>query len=105
MSFDKIADKKIREAMQQGEFDNLPNRGKRLDPDDYFKWPADLRMAYSVLKSAGCVPEEVSMLKDIANLEASLAKASREDERARIRKALDLRRTELNLALERAKRR
>lgn len=105
MGFDKIADRKIREAMQQGEFDNLPNRGKPIDLEEYFKWPADLRMAYSVLKSAGCVPQEVSMLKDIANLEESLARALREDERARIRKAIDLRRTELNLALERAKRR
>jgi hypothetical protein len=105
MSFEKIADRKIREAMQEGEFDNLPNRGKRINLEEYFKWPADLRMAYSVLKSAGYVPEEVSMLKDIARLEESLAKAQEDDERVRIRKALDLRRTELGLALERAKRR
>jgi hypothetical protein len=105
MGFDRIADRKIREAMQEGEFDNLPNRGRPIDLDEYFKWPADLRMAYSVLKSAGCVPEEVELLNEIAALERTLGEALREDERARLRKTIDSRRTQLNIALERAKRR
>lgn len=105
MGFDRIADLKIREAMQEGEFDNLPNRGKPVDLDEYFKWPAELRMAFSVLKSAGCVPEEVELLNEIATLELTLAGALREDERARLRKTIALRRTQLNIALERAKRR
>lgn len=105
MGFDRIADRKIREAMQEGEFDNLPNCGRPIDLDEYFKWPEDLRMAYSVLKSAGCVPEEVQLLNEIAALERTLGGALREDERARLRKIIDSRRTQLNIALERAKRR
>jgi len=105
MGFDRIADRKIREAMQEGEFDNLPNRGKPVDLDEYFKWPADIRMAYSVLKSAGCVPEEVDLLNAIAALERTLAAAQGDDEQARLRKTIALRRTQLEIALERAKRR
>lgn len=105
MGFDRIADRRIREAMQEGEFDNLPNRGKPVDLDEYFKWPADIRMAYSVLKSAGCVPEEVELLNEIAALERTLAAAQREDERAQLCKTIALRRTQLEVALERAKRR
>lgn len=103
MGFDRIADRKIREAMQEGEFDNLPNRGKPVDLDEYFKWPADIRMAYSVLKSAGCVPEEVDLLNAIAALERTLAAAQGDDEQARLRKTIALRRTQLEIALERAK--
>ncbi len=105
MGFDRIADRRIREAMQEGEFDNLPNRGKPVDLDEYFKWPADIRMAYSVLKSAGCVPEEVDLLNAIAALERTLAAAQGDDEQARLRKTIALRRTQLEIALERAKRR
>lgn len=105
MGFDRIADRKIREAMQEGEFDDLPNRGKPVDLDEYFKWPADMRMAYSVLKGAGCVPEEVELLNEIAALERTLTAAHGDDERARLVKLIALRRTQLELALERAKRR
>jgi hypothetical protein len=105
MGFDRIADRKIREAMQEGAFDNLPNHGRPVDLDEYFTWPEDIRMAYSVLKSAGCVPEVVERLNEIAALERTLAGALREDERARLRKTIDVRRTQLNIALERAKRR
>src|SRR5262245_13284826 len=59
MAFERIAELKIREAMQAGEFDDLPNAGARLDFEEYFRLPAHLRMAYSVLKSADCLPEEV----------------------------------------------
>lgn len=105
MGFDRIADRKIREAMQEGEFDDLPNRGKPVDLDEYFKWPADMRMAYSVLKGAGCVPEEVELLNEIAALERTLTTAHGDHERARLVKLIALRRTQLELALERAKRR
>jgi len=56
MAWERIAENKIREAIQDGEFDNLPGSGKPIDLDEYFKLPADLRVAYSLLKSANCVP-------------------------------------------------
>src|SRR5215467_11778362 len=78
---EKLIEEKIREAMEKGEFDNLPGKGKPLDLDAYFATPADLRLGYSVLKSAGCVPVEVELQKEIASLKAQLAEC--DDERKR----------------------
>ena len=57
MSFQKNVDEKIKEAIARGEFDNLPGKGKPLDPDAYFATPEHLKMGYSILKSADIIPE------------------------------------------------
>ena len=43
MSFEKIAEEKIEEAIAAGEFDNLPGQGKPLDLDAYFATPEQMR--------------------------------------------------------------
>jgi hypothetical protein len=98
--FERIAERKIREAMQAGEFDNLPH-GKRIDLEEYFKLPPDLRMAYSILRSAGCVPEEVEMLREVDRLQSQLEAATGEDARAPLRRALGEARLRLDVMLER----
>lgn len=91
---------KIREAIDAGEFDRLPNAGSRLDLESYFAMPAHLRMAYSVLKNANCLPEEVQLLNTVARLEAEIGNApDREIERLSV--ALQEARLRLALALER----
>jgi hypothetical protein len=66
MDFEKIAEEKIREAMERGEFDNLPGSGKPLQGlDSYFATPEGLRLGFSVLKNAGFLPEEMTLLKEI----------------------------------------
>ena len=67
--------------MSEGKFDHLPRRGA-IDLDEYFKWPAELRMAYSILKSAGCVPEEVELLHDVDRIGTELAAATDDGRRA-----------------------
>ena len=62
------ADEKIKEAIATGEFDNLPGKGKPLDLNAYFATPENLRMGYSILKSAGIIPEEMKLLKQIEGL-------------------------------------
>jgi predicted DNA-binding protein (UPF0251 family) len=57
-----------------------------------------------VLKSAGCVPEEVELLRDVDRLETSLAGAQDEPQRARLRRDLAEARLKLALALERRRR-
>jgi DnaJ-like protein len=96
MAFERIAEQRIREAMQAGELDNLPNAGSRIDLEGYFSLPAHLRMAWSVLKSANCLPAEVLLLNDIARLERELARATPEQ---RDRVAAELRAAQLRLAL------
>jgi hypothetical protein len=78
MSFERIAEEKIREALANGEFDNLAGKGKPIDHSAYFAAPADVRLGYSVLKSNGFVPEEVEMLKEIEALKTEAEAAEPE---------------------------
>ena len=67
-----IAENRIREAQQNGEFDNLPGMGKPLEFEDDSNIPEDLRMAYKILKNAGCLPPEIEERKEINKLAALL---------------------------------
>ena len=85
MPFDRIAEAKIREAMEEGQFDNLPGSGKPLQElDAYFATPEDLRIGYWILKSSGFVPEEVSILRQIGLLKEQSGTSNDSAERARI---------------------
>ena len=101
MTFSRIAENRIREAIEQGEFDNLPGAGQPVNLDEYFSTPEDLRMAYSVLKNANCRPVEVELLHEIDRLQQALAAAADEAARATLQRALAHRRTELAILLER----
>jgi hypothetical protein len=100
VAFEKIAQQKIQEAIEAGEFDNLPNAGQKLDLDSYFALPPHLRMAYSVLKSANCVPQEIELLNEVARAEAAVAAAAPEH-RDRLTRELEAARLRLNVALDR----
>jgi hypothetical protein len=56
---DFLVEQKLAEAVSRGEFDNLPGAGRPLDLDDDKLVPEELRVAYRILKNAGCVPPEV----------------------------------------------
>jgi hypothetical protein len=97
---EKLIEEKIREAMENGEFDNLPGKGKPLDLDAYFATPADLRLGFSVLKSAGCLPVEVELQNEIESLKARLRVC--DDERAgeSLRKEIEGKTLKLNLLMD-----
>jgi hypothetical protein len=74
MDFEKIAEEKIREAIKEGEFDDLPGRGRPLQGlDSYFATPENVRLGYSVLKNSGFIPEEAALLKEINTLKEQVA--------------------------------
>jgi len=99
----KSADEAIRAAMERGDFNNLSNKGKKLDLDDYFNTPEDLRLGFSLLKNADYVPEEVQLLKEIGKLQEKLAQISGETERKKVLKEIEGRRLKYNLLMERRK--
>ena len=101
MSFNRIAENRIREAIEQGEFDNLPGSGKPVNLEEYFNTPEDVRMAHSILKNANCRPMEVELLSEIARLEQALSAAVDDEARATLQRELNHRRTELAILLER----
>ena len=78
-----IADRKIREAMAEGAFDNLAGAGKPLDlTENPFEDPSD-RMANRLLKNNGFSPDWIEEAKEI------------EAESARLRSDAEISRPEL----------
>jgi hypothetical protein len=96
-----MAELRIREALAQGEFENLPNAGQPLNLEDYFSGPADLRMAYSLLKSANCAPVEIDLLNDIARLKRAIDDAPDAETKQALGRALASQHTRLAMLLER----
>jgi len=99
--FSRVAEQRIKEAMAQGEFANLPGAGKPLNLEEYFSTPEEWRLAFSVLKNARCLPAEVELLREITRLEETLAAASDTVERRELQRTIVNRRTELAMMLER----
>ncbi|WP_432738576.1 DnaJ family domain-containing protein [Maridesulfovibrio sp. FT414] len=60
-----IAEAKIKEAERNGEFDDLPCKGRPIEYEDDSMIPQELRMAYKALKNAGYLPPEMQLRKDI----------------------------------------
>jgi hypothetical protein len=48
-----VAERKIEEALAEGQFDELPGMGKPLHFADLSHLPPDMRMAYTILKNSG----------------------------------------------------
>jgi hypothetical protein len=94
---EKIAEEKIREAEQRGEFKNLPGAGKPLALEDDSMIPEQLRMAYKILKNSNFVPPEVEDKKEIKNIRDMLEKTSDESERYRQIQKLNLIITRMNM--------
>ena len=69
---DAVAEERIQEALRRGDFDHLPGAGKPLELDDDRLVPAEIRVAYRILKNSGYVPPEVLERREIAELEARL---------------------------------
>ncbi|SFE18155.1 protein of unknown function [Lentibacillus persicus] len=54
-----IVEDKIKESIENGDFDNLPGKGKKLNVRDELPGLSpELNQAYKILKNAGFVPEE-----------------------------------------------
>jgi len=63
----------LRESELSGELAAAPSFGKPLDfGDGYDETPAELRMAMKVLKDAGVVPHEVTLMREAASLQARI---------------------------------
>ena len=105
MSLEKLIDQMIREAMQEGEFDELEGTGKPVDLSSYFATPEDLRAGHAVMKNAGVIPEEMQLLKDAHDLRQELEQCQTEEQRLALKKRLDQKMLRYNLLRERQGRR
>ncbi len=94
--YEKIVEQRIKEAMEKGEFDDLPGKGKPLPLEDDSHVPEDLRLAYKVLKNADCLPPELLEKKEILQMEDMLAKIPDEKERYKLIKKINFKIMKLN---------
>jgi hypothetical protein len=76
-----LVEERIRMAIQDGAFDDLPGRGRPLDLGDDALVPAEMRPAYRVLKNAGYIPEELELRRQIADVQELLGQALDAEER------------------------
>lgn len=71
--FARIAEAKIQEGMESGQFDGLPGRGKPLRFDDMSGVPPHLRLGYKILRNAGVAPPEVELRREVYRLDREIA--------------------------------
>jgi hypothetical protein len=88
--FTLLAERKIAEAIANGELDGLPGTGRPLELDDDSHVPEELRAAYRILKNAGYVPPAVEAINRIAELERLVREAPDEDARLGVMRKLAL---------------
>ena len=97
-----IAERKILEAMERGEFDDLPGKGKPLDLSDGNPMvPDELRMAYKVMKNAGCLPPELELHNEIVRLRDLVDAARDETQRNARIKELNVKLLRFNILTKR----
>lgn len=87
-----LVEKRIRKAIECGEFTDLPGMGRPLALDDDLLVPVEVRVANRILKNAGLLPPELLDRQELAALERDAWRAEDFDARVRaIQKASLLR--------------
>lgn len=81
--FELIADRKIRDAQEEGKFDNLPGRGRPLQLEIDSRVPPEQRAAYRLMKEANLLPDWIELDKQIRRRQERIA--ARVEEYARRR--------------------
>jgi hypothetical protein len=107
--WETLIERQIRQAMEEGRFDNLPHQGEPL-PNDDNPYAGDWGLAYHVLRNAGVAPPWVEADKEVRQLlerrDAILARAASGPApspfaRSRDRAALEQLVTAINAAIAR----
>ena len=99
-AFEIVAERKIQEAIDRGEFDNNPLAGKPLPPDGLDNVSPELRMALKILKNAGVVPEEIELRKQIVSLQEMLRTCASDEERVSLQVKLNEKQLRYNMLAE-----
>ena len=98
-------EEKIQKWLAENPGERLPGTGSPLDLDEYFRWPEDMRLAYSLLKGSGHIPEEVELLRDLADLKQRLQRCTDPIGKKDLQRFIEEKEVALNLKIERARRR
>lgn len=90
--WESLVERQIREAMDEGKFDDLPHQGEPL-PNDGNPYAGDRGMAFHVLRNAGVAPPWIEADKEVRELlarrDAILARAAAEPARSAVARDRD----------------
>lgn len=100
LRFDFMVESKIQEAIEKGEFKNLPGFGKPLDLE-FMNQPAHIRIATTIMKNANVLPEELEIRKEVYSLRRQLKDVKDPSERKLILKKILDKSTRYNIMMER----
>lgn len=100
--FAKIAEDRIRRAMEEGDFDSLAGSGKPLKLEDETWIPEDLRSCYRILKNAGCIPRELELRKEIMSLKDLIYTLDDDKERMKKIREMGLKIMQFNMMRKRS---
>lgn len=103
--FEKLAEKKMQDALKNGDFDDLPGKGKPIILEDLYGVPPEDRMANKILKNAGVLPPQMSLRKEINELKKMILECESEQEKRELRKKLEEKATSYEILKERMRRR
>lgn len=71
---ERLADQRIQEAIERGDFDDLPGAGQPLrDETELAGIAPELRVAYRIMKNAGFLPEPAQIHREISEISQLLA--------------------------------
>ncbi|MFQ5602537.1 MAG: DUF1992 domain-containing protein [bacterium] len=70
--FTNIAEQRIVQALEAGEFENLPGSGRPLNLDQEFNANNEHRLAFIILKNAGYLPSPLQIRKEIEQKQRTL---------------------------------
>jgi hypothetical protein len=88
MDFFRLSEERIKQAQENGEFDNLPGLGKPLPNDDLAGIPEELRMAYRLMRNAGYSPEEANLKQELMTIEDLIKHTKDETEKEGLKSQL-----------------
>ncbi len=78
INLDRVAERRIKDAIDAGEFDNLEGMGRPLNLEDNPFVPEDMRAALKVLQNSGFAPDWMLLAQEIeADIERLRAAADR----------------------------
>lgn len=95
--FARLAENRILQAIEAGEFDDLQGKGQPLSLDDDGHIPTELRMAYKILKNADCLPPELVLRQEVITLQDLVASMPDEAEKLKQMRRLNFLIMKLNM--------
>jgi hypothetical protein len=99
-AFEIVAERRIQEAIERGEFEGNSLAGKPLPPDGLDNVPQELRMALKIMRNAGVFPEELELRRQIATLHELIKACAVDDERASLQFKLNEKQLRYNMIIE-----